>query len=168
MSRSNEGVLPDPLAYFLTWATYGTWLPGDERGWIEHRHGWKCEDGPREVEAALRMTTTACTLEAAERRLVEETIRAHCRRWAWVLHAVNCRSNHVHVVVTASLHPDGVRDQLKAWCTRKLKEQACKGRPTDRVRDKWWAERGSRRYLNQADDLEAAILYVRDGQNKPR
>ena len=24
-----------PLAYFLTWTTYGTWLPGDERGWIE-------------------------------------------------------------------------------------------------------------------------------------
>jgi hypothetical protein len=23
----------DPIAYFLTWTTYGTWLPGDERGW---------------------------------------------------------------------------------------------------------------------------------------
>ena len=23
----------EPLAYFLTWTTYGTWLPGDERGW---------------------------------------------------------------------------------------------------------------------------------------
>jgi hypothetical protein len=22
----------EPLAYFLTWTTYGTWLPGDERG----------------------------------------------------------------------------------------------------------------------------------------
>jgi hypothetical protein len=22
-----------PLAYFLIWTTYGTWLPGDERGW---------------------------------------------------------------------------------------------------------------------------------------
>ena len=22
----------EPLAYFLAWTTYGTWLPGDERG----------------------------------------------------------------------------------------------------------------------------------------
>src|SRR5262249_3307643 len=23
------------LAYFLTWTTYGTWLPGDARGWVQ-------------------------------------------------------------------------------------------------------------------------------------
>ena len=22
----------EPMAYFITWTTYGTWLPGDERG----------------------------------------------------------------------------------------------------------------------------------------
>jgi predicted nucleic acid-binding protein len=25
----------DPLALFLTWTTYGSWLSGDERGWVE-------------------------------------------------------------------------------------------------------------------------------------
>jgi hypothetical protein len=32
--RPDPSVVPkaDPLAYFLTWTTYGTWLPGDERG----------------------------------------------------------------------------------------------------------------------------------------
>ena len=29
--RDCEPPLPEPLAYFLTWPTYGTWLPGDER-----------------------------------------------------------------------------------------------------------------------------------------
>ena len=23
----------EPIAYFITWTSYGTWLPGDERGW---------------------------------------------------------------------------------------------------------------------------------------
>ena len=23
----------EPIAYFITWTTYGTWLPGEERGW---------------------------------------------------------------------------------------------------------------------------------------
>jgi hypothetical protein len=35
-------------------------------------------------------------------------------------------------------------------------------------REKWWAERGSKRYINDEDSLEAAILYVREGQDGPR
>ena len=31
----------DPLAFFLTWSTYGSWLPGDARGWTEYHHGWQ-------------------------------------------------------------------------------------------------------------------------------
>jgi len=23
------------MAYFITWTTYGTWLPGDERCWVD-------------------------------------------------------------------------------------------------------------------------------------
>ncbi len=34
----------EPLGYFLTWVTYGTWLPGDERGWVEYQRGWKLPD----------------------------------------------------------------------------------------------------------------------------
>jgi len=31
----DPGSIPmdDPLAFFLTWTKYGSWLPGDERGW---------------------------------------------------------------------------------------------------------------------------------------
>ncbi|MCA9023576.1 MAG: hypothetical protein KDA86_00045 [Planctomycetaceae bacterium] len=29
--------MSEPLAFFLTWMTYGTWLPGDERGWGDDR-----------------------------------------------------------------------------------------------------------------------------------
>ena len=39
--RDCEPPLPEPLADFLTWPTYGTWLPGDRRGWVEYRHGWQ-------------------------------------------------------------------------------------------------------------------------------
>ena len=42
--RDCEPPLPEPLAYFLTWPTYGTWLPGDECGWVEYRHGWQLPD----------------------------------------------------------------------------------------------------------------------------
>jgi len=146
--RENEGPLPEALAYFLTWATYGTWLPGDERGWIAHGHGWQPPDPIRKLEAEAQMTEDACLLCQAQRDVVEATIAAHCRIRRWVLHAVNCRTNHLHVVVTASTyHPDQVREQFKAWCTRRLKEHASAapaGESAPSVRENWWAERGSK------------------------
>ncbi len=32
--QTEIGAVPmdDPIAYFITWSTYGTWLPGDEAG----------------------------------------------------------------------------------------------------------------------------------------
>jgi len=38
----------------------------------------------------------------------------------------------------------------------------------DSIRENWWAERGSQRFINDSDSLQAAILYVRDGQDNPR
>jgi hypothetical protein len=162
-SRPNEAPMPEPLAYFMTWVTYGSWLPGDERGWVKFRHGFQSPDPVRENAARAQMTESACYLTAAQRELVERTIKRHCEIRQWHLHAVNCRTNHVHVVVTATLHPDDVREQFKAWCTRKLKEaeRATNGKI---VREKWWAERGSGQYLNDPAGLEGAVLYTLDGQ----
>jgi REP element-mobilizing transposase RayT len=108
-------------------------------------------------------------------RLVERTIAEHCRIRGSELHAVNCRSNHLHVVVTADRAPKQVRAQFKAWCTRRLKELEAKrlGCATpeaveQQVRQNWWAERGSRRFINDQNSLDAAIQYVRDGQDFPR
>ena len=160
-------VRPEPLAYFLTWPTYGTWLPGDERGWVKRHHGHQLPDPPRKLEATARMTEQACQLDDMQRRLVEQTVADHCRIRGWTLHAVNCRSNHLHIVVTANRHPDEVREQFKAWTVRNLEQRQSQSVPTISIREKWWAERGSKRYINDEDGLEAVILYVRDTQDAP-
>ena len=41
-----------PIAFFLTWSTYGTWLPGDARGWVEYQHGFQLPDPILELECA--------------------------------------------------------------------------------------------------------------------
>ena len=152
-----------PLGYFITWCAYGTRLPGDERGWIEYRHGWKMPDPLRELEAYALMTENACILSLAQRHVVEKQIEETCKFRAWVLHAVNCRSNHCHAVVSATVpDPKKIRVDLKAWATRALKERC------DPTRDNWWAERGSIRYLNDDEALQDAIWYVQDGQDFPR
>ncbi len=188
--RENEAPMPEPIAYFLTWTTYGTWLPGDDRGWVEYGHGWHPPDMARELEARARMNEDACRLDGEQRVVVECQIAETCNLRGWELHAVNCRSNHVHVVVTATQAPRVFRNQLKAWCTRRLKELEIErvrlrhqpgsrmGAETDAstltkvvnecLREEWWAERGSQRFINDLESLEAAILYVRDAQDKPR
>ena len=150
----------DPIAFFLTWVTYGAWLPGDERGWVKYHGGWQPPDPIRELEARARMTEDACILILEQRRTVEDQIAETCFHRGWTLHVVNCRSNHVHVVVSTEVDdPEKIRIDLKAWTTRALKKQF------GAHRENWWAERGSIRYLNTNDDLQAAIMYVRDAQD---
>jgi len=156
-----DAMMDDPIAYFLTWVSYGTWLPGDSRGWVEYHHGWQLPDPVLELEAAARMTEDACRLSEEQRDAVEKQIAETCRHRAWHLHAVNCRSNHVHVVVSAGdTRPKKIRTDLKAWATRCLKQ-------SDAMRENWWAERGSIRFLYDMDDLEAAVMYVTDGRSWP-
>lgn len=153
----------DPVGYYLTWRTYGTWLPGDVRGWVKYHGGWQPADPIREREAKAHMTEDACTLTPEQRGVVERQIAETCAHRGWTLHAINCRSNHVHVVVTAAVDdPDKIRIDLKAWASRALR------RIFDSNRQNWWAERGSVLYLNSDDDLEAATRYVRDGQDIDR
>ena len=150
----------EPLAYFLTWNTYGTWLPGDTRGWVEYGRGWRMPNPILERETAATMTADGCRLGRAERLAVEDQIAETCEYRGWTLYAVNCRSNHVHVVLAApETAPKTVRSTLKAWSTRRLKAGF------DPQRVNWWAERGSVRFVFDEQGLEAVIVYTREGQD---
>jgi REP element-mobilizing transposase RayT len=160
---SNE----DPLAYFITVPTYGTWLPGDERGWVEYRHGWQLPSRVLAEDCVARMTEDACVLSTVEREIVERQIAETCCYKGWQLHAVKCRSNHMHIVVSSPANPKIVRDQLKAWCTRRLNEHQASAAP-ERRRDKWWAERGSIRWVWNDASLVNVVEYVVEQQDNDR
>ena len=112
------------------------------------------------------MTEDAVTLDSSQRGLVEKTIADHCAIRGWTLHAVNCRSNHVHVVVTAPGRAIEIpREQFKAWCTRKLKEKEQVQRSA-LVRENWWTERGWDVYIDDEEHLQQVIAYVMEGQGR--
>jgi hypothetical protein len=147
------------IAFFSTWTTYGTWLPGDGRGWFQSKRGWREPDDRRAFSAALRMTADAVVLTEEQRRLVDTVIAEHCTFRGWELHAVNCRTNHVHVVVSAPDRPIELpREQFKAWTTRRLKEQG------EGERTVWWTERGWDVYVDDLEELAAVVQYVLEGQ----
>ena len=156
-SEFNTG---EPLAYFITWTTYGTWIPGDERGW--NRKGLaEIQAGNSRLERSARrkMSETSFVMNDRYREIVEQTIHRHCEIRKWYLHAVNPRTNHVHVVVTApGYDPKTVREQFQAWCTRKLKESVCD-------RKHFWTEGGSGRFVNTEEELARVIQYVLEAQD---
>jgi REP element-mobilizing transposase RayT len=107
------------------------------------------------------MTGDTVFLRPHDRETVESAIREHCEFRGWELKAVSARTNHVHVVVIADENPQKVRDQLKANCTRRLRTQH-----DPLIRERTWARGGDCEVLEDDDDLQAAIEYVLEGQEK--
>lgn len=151
----------EPLAYFLTWTTYGTWLPGDNRGWAQRPGQLRMPDPAREARARERMVEDEFRLTDETRSRVETAIRRHAEYRSWGLHALAVRSNHVHCVVTALMHtPEQVMTQFKAWSTRSLQAFYPERRH-------FWTKRGSTRKLFTEESLLAAIRYVNECQGDP-
>ena len=168
--RETPNVNDTSLAYFLTWTTYGTWLPGDERGWVKWHGGFQQPSEPLRKYSTAKMSEAAITLDQQQRELVDATIRRHCEIRQWFLHALNVRTNHVHVVVTAvGYSPEMVVEQFKAWCTRYLKAPLVNHHAhLAKIRQHWWTEGFSRRLIFREADLAATIEYVLDAQDRPR
>ena len=151
----------DPLAYFLTWTVYGTHLQGDERGWRQRGKGNQAPQ-PRLADwHRERLKHVVILLSSDQRQAVQRECQRHCDHRGWRLWVVNARTNHVHAVVTApGFAGDIVRDQLKANCTRGLREQwtvFC-NRPV-------WTHGGDWECINDEADLETVCLYVREAQD---
>jgi REP element-mobilizing transposase RayT len=157
---------PDPLALFLTWTTYGTWLPGDSRGWTDGA-GSMHTAAPQLARAALRaMNGPAVGLSVSQRQRVEQSIVKHAAVRGWTLHAVQCRTAHVHVVVTATgVSPETVMAQFKAWSTRALNAMRdMKSESRGRV----WTRGGSTRRIYDDEGLAAVVMYVVECQDGGR
>jgi len=155
----------DPVAYFITWTTYGTWLPGDERGWVK-RGEWKAQQADRDLEQRARalMTDHVVILTPEQRTIVDSVIVDHCRIRGWQLHARNVRTNHVHVVVSALVDPKIIREQLKAWTSRRLSDNAGLQKKGKDGRRRWWTEKGDIECIGNEVRLAEVILYVNEMQ----
>ena len=149
----------DVLTYFITWCTYGAWLPGDARNWRKRGAGQQLPRPLLEKWCRERMRFDAVLLRLQDRPVVEEACREHCEFRGWTILAISARSNHVHAVVVANENPKIVRNQLKANGTRLLRTQA-----DPLVRDPTWAKGGDIEILDDDESIHAAVAYVLEGQ----
>jgi hypothetical protein len=154
-----------PIAYFLTWTTYGSWLPGDPRGWMS-RGGDARASRPRLHGVMMRqLPETIVMLSVSERQIVQQAIETTCIRRGWVVHGSQCRTQHVHAVITAAdERPKTVLVQSKSWATRTL--DAASGRA--HLPRRWWTRGGSIRFVYGERALAQVVEYVMECQDRPR
>jgi len=155
-----------PLAYFITWTCYGTWLHGRAQGSVDCEHNRFGDpvlavDPAREAEMRRRLVEAPYCLDPLQRQVVLRTLQEVSNHRGWRLLAAHIRSNHLHVVVHAKCDPGKVMEDYKAYCTRRLREAGFE--PGRRHR---WTEGGSKRYLWKCESLQLAIRYVMEEQGE--
>ena len=154
-----------PLAYFISFRTYGTWLHGDRRGSIDRFHNrYRSPYMPPNEKwrryNEKRLKVPPLILNAKQRHAIESAIRETCQIRKWSLYAMNIRTNHVHTVVSASQKkPSLVINAFKANATRQLREEGSWRHPFSP-----WADKGSKRRLWNERSVARAIDYVLNGQ----
>ena len=151
----------DPVTYFITWTTYGAWLPGDSRGWRKWHSGEQLARPALEDWCRDQMNEQSVLLNELQRGKVEQVCREHSEIRNWKLHAVSARSNHVHIAVTAGAGPQKVRDQFKANATRVLRQE-----PHAVCNEKVWTRGGDVQIINSSDEIEVVVRYITEAQDR--
>ena len=159
--------------WLLTWSTYGTWLPGDGRGFVtdlrdpdhhKYRPNIPRTEYPagnpgllRYSRAALRADPVRLLPEQAPVLLGQYRETAAYRHWLLLAAAVMANHTHLVVGVPGDPDPDAVLRDFKAYASRVLNRRW--GKPASGT---WWTEGGSKRKKGTDAEVAAAVEYVRD------
>ncbi|MCX6646304.1 MAG: transposase [bacterium] len=158
MDKANN--LGFPLAYHITITCYGTWLHGSNSGSV-HRsvntYGTlRIRPDPHWVKRETAyLKQQPYSLDSPRRKIVLNAIREVCHFRNWDLITLHVRSEHIHIMVSASAEPEKIMNDFKAYASRALSQAGYDSK--DRKR---WARHGSTEYLWDEKAMENVYNYV--------
>ena len=156
-----------PLAYFITFSCYGTWLHGERPTSVDRLTNIPGTDflsfnSKRLHLIKKKMVEDPYVMDESRRGIVLTTIIDVCKHRQWTLLAAHIRSNHVHSVIHAMSLPEHIMGTIKSYASRQLNAATLDGNRINR-----WTRHGSTRYLWNEAELEATIQYVVYEQGLP-
>jgi len=156
-----------PIAYHLTFGTYGTRLHGNDRGTVHRLMNHPGDPIVDRAEAWQRMERSLLKypmviLTEQQRLMIEETIPSICERGGWKFLHCAARADHVHVQLKGNTEGKAIRRWLKTWLG-----QALNVRWPKPVGASWWAECGSVKWIWTDDYFENVYLYIDDQRTTP-
>ncbi|MBY0228635.1 MAG: transposase, partial [Gemmataceae bacterium] len=170
--------------WLLSNTTYGTWLPGADRGFVghvrEHRPDDDLDDARvnhgmpgtpydkkmpglwRKAEKLMKGPPIHLGPDHAEQAL--EQFKETSRHRGWQLAALSIMHNHFHIVVGVEDDPEPgkVLGDFKSWGTRRLSRVF--GEPESKT---WWTSCGSKRELADLEAVSIAARYTLFKQPNP-
>ena len=141
------------IGYMLTWTTYGTWLQGDERGYVKDGD---VLEGNKELHDANKNNLKRKTVRLTQRQkiLVKKGIIAEAEKIGQKVMGITVFSNHVHVVLNNTAVPlSKIAARYKTAGRMELKKAGFKG--------KVWTTGYDKRYCFSDEELKQRIEYVR-------
>ena len=163
MNNFNDKI---PLAYFITFRTYASWLHGDERTSISRKHN--VYNSPKinpnknlkkQMQALQKSPSIIFTREQGD--IILDAAVETCNEHGWRLHALHIRSNHVHFTVKAEDEPEHVLIKIKSRATFLLRKNGAFPKE-----QKIWSRHGSTKYLWSPESLYYSSEYTTERQGQ--
>ena len=137
----------------VTWTTYGTWLQGDERGYVKDGETLPANDKPRR-DNERRLVKKVVRFGAKEKRIVATAIQKEAAKYKIPLRALTVCSNHVYAVL-------GYSDFRIGSIVRRFKQAGRIALINQGVDGKVWTAGFDKRFCFDEEGLKARIAYVK-------
>lgn len=164
LTNTEVNLLSIDRYWFLTWTTYGSWLPGDKRGFTDAEH--KSPGTPTAAPnpalqsfAKQQMKGPVVFLTRLHATSLLTQFQETVRYRNWLLSAVAVMPTHIHLIVGVSNDPEPskILSDFKSYGSRALNSKF--GKPQSGT---WWTQSGSKRRLSDAHSVEATVDYLRN------
>lgn len=148
--------MPKTLGYMLTFTTYGTWLQGNERGYIKDGRIHPPNDYFVRTNECLQVQDTV-RLSKNQRQLVRQAIVKEAELQGQHIYALVVKPTHVHIVLQYNPQPiSKIVAYYKKTARLAIKATGHNG--------KLWTRGYDKRFCFDKESLERRISYV-NGQN---
>lgn len=155
-----------PLAYFITFRTYASWLHGDER--LSVSRAQNVYQSPKinpntnlknQMQALQKQSSIIFTHLQGE--IILNAAVDTCNQQGWRLYALHIRSNHVHLTVKADCKPESVMTKIKSRATFFLRKHSEFSKD-----QKIWSRHGSTKYIWSPESLYYSSDYTVERQGQ--
>jgi len=145
-------IMAKTLGYMITFTTYGTWLQGDERGFVEDGNTYSANKSLDDSNKR-NLTKNPVKLSKSHRAIVAKAICEKADHINQQILALSVCSNHVHVVVDYVPIPIGkIVSYYKNAAQVALRKVGLAGRV--------WTKGFDKRYCFDGEALKSRIGYV--------
>ncbi|MBQ6615780.1 MAG: transposase [Thermoguttaceae bacterium] len=163
--------------WFLTWTSYGQWLPGEQKGFVSNKfeHGirepknnvpgmpYDADFSDLKAYSQSLLKTKPVLLSYQKAVLIHEQFEETASFHNWRVIACSIMVNHIHLLVgvLGDPEPKVLLQKFKSYASRKLNQtypNLDKGR--------WWTAGGSYRKIDTENSFKRCIEYILT-QNAP-